>query len=61
MIRVEWTETALDELDAIRAYLGPFNPPAAHRVARALLAAAIACRCCQIEAGPYLVLISGSW
>lgn len=39
MIRVEWTETALDELDAIRAYLGPFNPPAAHRVARALLAA----------------------
>ncbi len=38
MTRVEWTETALNELDAIRAYLVSFNPPAANRVARTLLA-----------------------
>jgi len=39
MTRVAWTETALVELEAIRAYLLQFNPTAANRVAHALIAA----------------------
>lgn len=38
-MRVVWTAGALRDLGAIRAYLQPFNPVAARRIARALLLA----------------------
>jgi plasmid stabilization system protein ParE len=38
-LNVVWTAGALRDLSAIRAYLDPFNPVAARRIAQALLLA----------------------
>jgi addiction module RelE/StbE family toxin len=37
--RVIWTDSALDDLDGIRAYIGQFNPIAAQRIAQRILTA----------------------
>jgi plasmid stabilization system protein ParE len=37
--RVIWTESALDDLASIKAYIGQFNPIAARRMAQRILTA----------------------
>ena len=40
IVRVIWTDTALDDIDAIHGYLARFNPSAAAQVVNALVEAA---------------------
>jgi plasmid stabilization system protein ParE len=37
--RVVWADSALDDLDSIKAYIGQFNPIAAQRMAQGILTA----------------------
>lgn len=39
MARVTWSLEALSQLELIRAYIGQFDPNAAHRIAKGLFAA----------------------
>ena len=39
MARVSWSREALSQLELIRAYIGQFDPKAAHRIADGLFAA----------------------
>ncbi|MEI9965496.1 MAG: type II toxin-antitoxin system RelE/ParE family toxin [Caulobacteraceae bacterium] len=41
MAKVVWTDAALANLDGIEAYILPFNPLAAQRMSRRLIAAAL--------------------